>query len=365
MGTPKRRRTRTGHLEMGNAEEAEEMNPALDMEGPVAIMWDIENCPIPAGVPPLDVSGNIRHSLLVHGGVKGAITTFSAYGDYSHMPKSIRQGCQKTGINLIDVPNGKKDAADKAILIDMFLFALDNRPPALILLISGDVDFAPALHKLRQRGYTIAVALPRLKVHSALSNAGKFVWDWNSLASNQGLGTISRFNLDFMAAHITKSSLTAGECQGHKPVPRNANVQELLLADVDKHGLCFEAKGVNSTSPGQTDKHGLCFEAKGVNSTSPGQTEDISVFKDEILRLVSMNGGKLPLGYLASYYERAFKKRLCLVKYGYRKLQSLIQEMGDLCMEGDGQKKYVYIKIADTLNISINSNENKRKRENS
>jgi len=358
MGTPKRRRTRTGHLEMGNAEEAEEMNPALDMEGPVAIMWDIENCPIPAGVPPLDVSGNIRHSLLVHGGVKGAITTFSAYGDYSHMPKSIRQGCQKTGINLIDVPNGKKDAADKAILIDMFLFALDNRPPALILLISGDVDFAPALHKLRQRGYTIAVALPRLKVHSALSNAGKFVWDWNSLASNQGLGTISRFNLDFMAAHITKSSLTAGECQGHKPVPRNAN-------DVDKHGLCFEAKGVNSTSPGQTDKHGLCFEAKGVNSTSPGQTEDISVFKDEILRLVSMNGGKLPLGYLASYYERAFKKRLCLVKYGYRKLQSLIQEMGDLCMEGDGQKKYVYIKIADTLNISINTNENKRKRENS
>jgi len=338
MATPKRRRTRTGHLEMGNAEEAEEMNPALDMEGPVAIMWDIENCPIPAGVPPLDVSGNIRHSLLVHGGVKGAITTFSAYGDYSHMPKSIRQGCQKTGINLIDVPNGKKDAADKAILIDMFLFALDNRPPALILLISGDVDFAPALHKLRQRGYTIAVALPRLKVHSALSNAGKFVWDWNSLASNQGLGTISRFNLDFMAAHITKSSLTAGECQGHKPVPRNAN-------DVDKHGLCIEAKGVNSTSP--------------------GQTEDISVFKDEILRLVSMNGGKLPLGYLASYYERAFKKRLCLVKYGYRKLQSLIQEMGDLCMEGDGQKKYVYIKIADTLNISINSNENKRKRENS
>ena len=88
-----------------------------------------------------------------------------------------------------------------------------------------------------------------------------------------------------MAAHITTSSLAVGECQGHKPVLRNAN-------DVDKHGLCFEAKGVNSTSP--------------------GQTEDISAFKDEILRLVSMNGGKLPLGHLASYYERDFKKKKTL-----------------------------------------------------
>jgi hypothetical protein len=41
-----------------------------------------------------------------------------------------------------------------------------------------------------------------------------------------------------MAAHVTKSFFTVGECQGHKPVPRNAN-------DIDKHGLCFEAKGVN------------------------------------------------------------------------------------------------------------------------
>lgn len=33
-------------------------------------------------------------------------------------------------------------------------------PPALILLNFGDLDFAPALQKLRKRGYTIAVVLP-------------------------------------------------------------------------------------------------------------------------------------------------------------------------------------------------------------
>jgi len=317
MGSRKRRKTRTGRLDMGNAEAVDEMDD-LDTEGPVAILWDIENCPIPVGVPPMDVSGNVRNSLMVHGGVKGGITTFSAYGDYSRLSKEIRRGCQNTGINLIDVPSGYKDAADKAILIDMFLFALDNRPPALILLISGDVDFAPALHKLRQRGYTIAVALPRVRVHSALSNAGNFVWDWHNMASNKSLGSISRFNLDIMAENLPNSSLNGGECQGHQPEPTNAN-------DVDKQGLCSEEKIIDSKPP--------------------SQTEDINAFKDEIVRVVSMNGGKLCLERIASSYEKAFGKKICLVKYGSRKLLPIIQEIGDLCIEGDGRKRSVYVKL--------------------
>jgi hypothetical protein len=36
-------------------------------------------------------------------------------------PRKLREGCQRTGVNLIDVPNGRKDAADKAILVDLFL----------------------------------------------------------------------------------------------------------------------------------------------------------------------------------------------------------------------------------------------------
>jgi len=126
--------------------------------GPVAILWDIENCPVPGEVRPEDVAGNIRMALELHPMVKGAVTMLSAYGDFNNFPRRLREGCQKTGINLIDVPNGRKDAADKAILVDMFLFALDNRPPSTIFLISGDVDFSHALHKLGQRGYTIVLA---------------------------------------------------------------------------------------------------------------------------------------------------------------------------------------------------------------
>ncbi|GLJ47101.1 hypothetical protein SUGI_0994650 [Cryptomeria japonica] len=156
--------------------------------GPVAILWDIENCPVPSEVRAEEVAGNIRVALRVHPAIRGAVKLFSAYGDFNNFPRKLREGCQRTGVNLIDVPNGKKDAADKAILVDMFLFALDNPSPSTILLISGDVDFAPALHKLGQRGYTVALVIPSgVGVSSALCSAGRFVWDWPSVAKGQGL----------------------------------------------------------------------------------------------------------------------------------------------------------------------------------
>ncbi|CAI9786306.1 unnamed protein product [Fraxinus pennsylvanica] len=83
----------------------------------------------------------------------------SAYGDFSSSPMRLTEAYNRTGVNLVHVPNGRKDAADKAILVDMFLFALDYRRPATILLISGDIDFEPALHTLRHQGYTIIVAI--------------------------------------------------------------------------------------------------------------------------------------------------------------------------------------------------------------
>lgn len=154
--------------------------------GPVAILWDIENCSVPGEVNAEDVAGNIRIALREHPFI-GAVTMFSAYGDFNQFPRKVREGCQRTGVNLIDVPNGKKDAADKAILVDMFLFALDNPPPSTIFLITGDVDFAPALHKLGQRGYMVVLVIPDgVGVSSALRGAGRFVWDWSCLCRGDG-----------------------------------------------------------------------------------------------------------------------------------------------------------------------------------
>jgi NYN domain len=143
---------------------------------------------VPNDVRPEDVTANIQLAVWAHPLVTGAVTSFSAYGDFNGFPHHLRKGCQRTGVKLVDVPNGRKDVADKAILVDMFLFALDNKPPCSIMLISGDVDFAPALHILGQRGYTIILAIPAsVAVSNALCSAGRFVWDWPCIARGTGL----------------------------------------------------------------------------------------------------------------------------------------------------------------------------------
>ena len=158
-------------------------------EDRVAIFWDMENCPVPRDVCPEDVKGNITKALWEHALITGPITTFSAYGDFNAFPHKITDGCLSTGITLIDIPNGRKDAADKtiqAILADILLFALDNSPPSSIMLISGHVDFARTLHILVQRGYTTLLVIPSgVHVSYALKNANKFVWDWTSVACGE------------------------------------------------------------------------------------------------------------------------------------------------------------------------------------
>lgn len=76
---------------------------------------------------------------------------------------------------------GNKDAADKAILVAMLFWALDNAPPANLVLISGDGDFANALHRLGLKGYNVLLVRPDQPVKSALLGAASSVWHWTSV----------------------------------------------------------------------------------------------------------------------------------------------------------------------------------------
>ncbi|CAM6087088.1 unnamed protein product [Calypogeia fissa] len=226
------------------------------LTGSVAILWDMENCPVPSEVKADDVAGNIRQALRTHPVIQGAVTLFSAYGDFNHFPRKVREGCQRTGVNLIDVPNGKKDASDKAILVDLFLFALDNAPPCTIFLISGDVDFAPALHKLGQRGYTVVLAIPSgVGVSSALCSAGRYVWDWPSVARGGGLVLVPAKNFSSSGARITTAvddrmaeiiDMTASS--GPPPSSRRSSVDERIADLIELNVPAAVQQPISSSS---------------------------------------------------------------------------------------------------------------------
>lgn len=146
----------------------------------ISIWWDIENCHVPRNVDPHYIAQNLR-SALHHANLNGPIT-IDIFGDTRNLEHRILEALSSTGVTINHIPSGNKDAADKAILVAMLFWALDNPPPAHFLLISGDGDFANALHRLRLKGYDILLARPDQPVKPALLGAATSVWYWTNVA---------------------------------------------------------------------------------------------------------------------------------------------------------------------------------------
>lgn len=326
-------------LSSGSMEENLPQQSRSGSDGPIAILWDMENCPIPSDIRPEDVAGNIRMALRVHPIINGVVTMFSAYGDFNKFPRRLREGCQRTGVKLIDVPNGRKDAADKAILVDMFLFALDNPPPSYIMLISGDVDFSQALHILGQRGYTVILVIPSgVGVSSALSNAGSFVWDWPSVVCGDGfvpprrsVGPGDMASL-LMSCQITDSSDFQNE---EESIVYRGISQSYYNSQSRSYSL---PSGLNDVAV----RHMAAYEPYDIAWVQPG---DLIGLKGQLVKLLESFNGCLPLARLPAEYQKNFGRPLYVSEYGSLKLVNLLKKMGDkIAIEGRGQRKFVYLK---------------------
>ncbi|KAL5533011.1 hypothetical protein ACEPAF_4785 [Sanghuangporus sanghuang] len=147
-----------------------------------AIFWDFENCRPSSNVSGNKVIYNIRR--LVQG--YGSITTFRAYVDLSvdcaySRSISFHSDLQSSGLSLVHCPhNGKKDVADKMMIVDMLAFAIDRPAPACIVLITGDRDFAYAAAILKLRGYRIIVISPASNAHTSLKVQPDELYDWQT-----------------------------------------------------------------------------------------------------------------------------------------------------------------------------------------
>lgn len=358
------------HMAVANTNSSQtssQLHNSLD--GPVAILWDIENCPVPSDVRPEDVAGNIRMALRVHPIIKGAVTTFSAYGDFNAFPRRLREGCQRTGVKLVDVPNGRKDAADKAILIDMFLFALDNRPPSSIMLISGDVDFAPALHILGQRGYTVILVIPSgVGVSSALSNAGRFVWDWPSVVRGEGFVPPSKILVPLHGGAADASGYLMGYQINENPDAQNEeeaiiyrgisqsyynsrdfSVMAQSLSEYNTAAISAPyfsttlrshslPSGLNEVSAGP----GASYEHNDLLWVQPG---DLNGLKGQLVKMLEMSGGYMSLNRVPAEYQKNFGRPLYVSEYGSFKLVNLFDKMADkITVEGKGHRRFVCLR---------------------
>ncbi|OCH95311.1 DUF537-domain-containing protein [Obba rivulosa] len=143
----------------------------------VAVFWDFENCTPPCSSDGYSIVSNIREIAHEYGSLK----QFKAYlqlSEQSSKSVNLRSDLQSSGVSLIDCPhNGRKDVADKMMMVDMLTFAMDTPAPATIIIISGDRDFVYAVSVLRMRRYRVVLIAPRAS-HTSLKCLASTVLEW-------------------------------------------------------------------------------------------------------------------------------------------------------------------------------------------
>jgi len=146
----------------------------------VTVFWDFENCAVPSSFSGTQIVSAIRnYCLSLGGGNVGEIKNIIAIGNQKMMKESLRKELQNCGVVLHDVPSSHKpNQSDFAILVELFKFVLDNKPPHTVIIITGDCDFVTIINTMRNRLYNI-VLIHGSQVSDMLQKAANtcFVWD--------------------------------------------------------------------------------------------------------------------------------------------------------------------------------------------
>lgn len=137
-------------------------------EARLGVFWDVQSCGVPDGLSVRDVARNIT-KFLRKGGHNEPITTFRAYEDAAstvilNLQEQWNRFSVIDGDNSVEVSVVKPPWIGKAIVTDIFGFALNNSPPSKILLCSTKTDVAAAMLEFKKRGYVILLGHPTAKV---------------------------------------------------------------------------------------------------------------------------------------------------------------------------------------------------------
>ena len=132
---------------------------------------DVQNCPVPSKGSPYECVNRIRGAVLK--GEKTAEVSFNAYCDVSKLSQDTRQELARARVILRDVPSQKPAASDIRLLQDMLHHTMTHRT-GIIVLISGDIDFAETVHDLvHTGGYKVIVIHNKQARPELCKNASK------------------------------------------------------------------------------------------------------------------------------------------------------------------------------------------------
>ena len=94
---------------MDDTSKSSEKNPIAK----VSVFWDIESCPVPAGIKGAEVVSSIKK--LATG--EGTLKNFLAFGDLNNLSSKLKEDLSECSVSLQDVKSKKPNACDISILV--------------------------------------------------------------------------------------------------------------------------------------------------------------------------------------------------------------------------------------------------------
>ena len=153
----------------------------LRSNAPMAIFWDLENMPMPAASSGREVTSRLKEVLAPH----GDLVQFRGYASIGLglIPQEKRSDLQLSGCHLVDCPHsGRKEVADKMIIVDAMQFAFLHPEGATLCFITGDVDYAYLLAVLqRPQWKTIVISKGTLQSMLHVNCDMKMRWETDVL----------------------------------------------------------------------------------------------------------------------------------------------------------------------------------------
>lgn len=123
--------------------------------------------PVPSNVSGRDIASRLKTLLAPHGNLK----QFRGYASIglNLIPPEKRSDLQLSGCHLVDCPHqGRKEVADKMIIVDAMDFAFQHQDGATLCFITGDVDYAYLLAVLQRRPQRRTIVISRGTMNSML-----------------------------------------------------------------------------------------------------------------------------------------------------------------------------------------------------
>ncbi|XP_060076534.1 meiosis regulator and mRNA stability factor 1-like [Ylistrum balloti] len=131
---------------------------------PIGVFWDIENCNVPRWKSALPIVKCIREKFFIG----RREVEFLCVCDTTKENRQVIQDLTAAQVDVVHINATSKNAADDKLRQSLRRFTDKQPPPAVVLLISSDINFAPDLSDLRHRkGYHVILVHTK-HVHEAL-----------------------------------------------------------------------------------------------------------------------------------------------------------------------------------------------------